>query len=171
MPSMINEPKIYTRSVIETVLVTLLLLALMFATFEVLKAFFGVLTFALIFSVSFAAPFKQLVKLLHNRRKVAATIYAILLIAVVTLPFVLIISAIANHVKEAATFISDARLNGLPALPRWIATLPLIGPQLQSFWSNLPFNPQETIAPHAIQLKTALNHVLTAGTGMLGATL
>lgn len=168
---MINEQKFHPRSIIETTLVTLLLLALMIATFDVLRAFFGVLIFALIFSVSFATPYKGMVKLLSNRRKLAASIYAILLIAIVTLPFVLIISTIANHVKEAEIFISNAKLNGLPPLPKWIANLPLVGAQLQNFWNNVPFNPQETIAPHEVQLKSALNHILTAGTGMLGATL
>lgn len=168
---MVNDQKFYSRNVIETVLVVLLLLGLMVATFEVLRAFFGVLTFALIFSVSFATPFKKLVKLFGNRKKLAAIIYAVLLIAMVTFPFILIVNAVSNHVKEASVFISSVKQHGLPPLPSWIANLPLVGSELNAFWNNLPVNPKETIAPHELQLKAALNHVITAGTGLLGATL
>lgn len=168
---MLNEPRFYSRSIIETILVTLLLLALLISTFEVLRPFFGVLTFALIFSVSFAKPFKKFVKLLGFRKKLAATIYAVLLIALITFPFVLIISAIANHLKDASVFISDVKIHGLPPLPAWIANLPVIGDDLNAFWKNLPLNPKQTIAPHELQFKSALNHVVTTGTGILGTTL
>ena len=168
---MTNEPRFSSRRVIETILVVLLLLSLMFATFEVLRAFFGVLTFALIFSVSFAKPFKHFVNLLGHRKKLAAIIYSILLIALVTFPFILIINAISNHIKEASAFISEVKLHGLPPLPTWIANLPLVGSEINTFWNNLPINPKATIAPHELQVKEALNHVITAGTGLLGATL
>ncbi|WP_354357440.1 AI-2E family transporter [Pedobacter sp. UYP30] len=166
-----SETKFQPKSIVETILVILLLLGLLFATFEVLRAFFGVLTFALIFSVSFATPFKKLTNILGNRKKLAATIYAVLLIALVTFPFVLIVSAISNHIKDALTFISNVKVNGLPPLPTWIANLPLVGNQINSFWNNLPVNPTETIAPHELQVKAALNHVVSAGTGIIGATI
>jgi len=162
--------KASSRNVIETIIVLLLLLALMFALYDVLRAFFGVFTFALIFSVSFAKPYEKLVKLLKYKRKLAATIYAVILIAIVTLPFVFIISAIANHVKEASLFITNVKEHGLPPLPKWAVTMPLIGEQINSFWKNILINPRETIGPHEPQIKAALNHVLTAGAGMLGAS-
>jgi len=167
---MLDNSKTSSRSVIETVLVMLLLLALMFALYDVLRAFFGVFTFALIFAVSFSKPYEKLVKLLKNKRKLAAIIYAILLISIITLPFVFIISAIANHVKEASIFISNVKEHGLPPLSPKIASLPLVGDQITSFWKNILINPQETLGPHEPQIKAAFNHVLTTGMGMLGAT-
>ncbi|HLI92655.1 MAG TPA: hypothetical protein VKU83_03570, partial [Puia sp.] len=71
-----------SRSIIETVLVLLLLLLLMLALYDVLRVFFGVLTFALIFSVSFFGPYERLVRWLRNQRSLGAVIYSIVLIAI-----------------------------------------------------------------------------------------
>src|ERR1700760_1855291 len=116
-----------SRNTIETVLVLLLLLSLMLALYDVLKVFFGVLTFALIFSVSFAQIFERLVRLLNNNRKLAAVIYSILLIAVIALPFIYIVSAVRGHIKETIVWINQVKANGLPVLPAWVVNLPLVG--------------------------------------------
>ena len=50
-----------TRGFIETALALLLLLILLFDLFTVLSVFFGVFTYAIIFSVSFAKLFERMV--------------------------------------------------------------------------------------------------------------
>jgi len=157
-----------TFNIIETVLVLLLLLTLLWALYDVLKVFFGVLTFALIFSVSFAWPFEWLARLLRNRRKLAAVIYSVVLIAILALPFIYIVSTIRGHLKGAIVWIGEVKANGLPPLPGWISGLPYIGEDITSFWVQLQNSPKETIAHHGEQLKAALRHVLTNGVSMVG---
>jgi predicted PurR-regulated permease PerM len=77
----------------------------------------------------------------------------------------------SQHVKEAAYLINDIKTNGLPPLPAWIINLPYVGEQISSFWQSVRDNPKETIALHETQLKLLLQHVVTGGAGMLGATL
>lgn len=160
-----------SRSIIETILVLLLLLSLMLALYDVLKVFFGVLTFALIFSVSFATPFEMLVRLLKGRRTLAAVIYSLLLVTIIALPSFYIISAIRTHIREAIAWIGQVKSNGLPPLPVWLANLPLVGEDVRSFWQQLQDSPKETIAHHEEQLKVALRHILTSGVGMIGTVL
>ena len=119
-----------SRTFIETVLVLLLLLALMLALYDVLRVFFGVFTFALIFSVSFATPFERFARVLKNKRKLAAFLYSLFLIAVIALPFIYIISAMSHHIKDAGHWVADVKENGLPPLPSWIAGLPYIGNEI-----------------------------------------
>ena len=157
-----------SRSMIETILVLLLLLGLMLALYDVLKVFFGVLTFALIFSVSFADIFEWLARVVGNRRKLAATIYTLVLIAIVALPIIFIISALRHHVKEAIAWMNDVRTNGLPPLPAWISGLPIVGEDISTFWQQLQSSPRETIALHGEPVKMALRHILTSGAGMIG---
>ncbi|TDX00875.1 AI-2E family transporter [Dinghuibacter silviterrae] len=157
-----------SRSAIESILVLLLLLALMWALYDVLRAFFGVLTFALIFSVSFAGPFEAMVRLLGNRRKIAAVIYSLLLLGIVALPFMYIIAALRSHVKDAIVWIEQIKENGLPPLPHWIQRLPYVGDELSSFWQELQDSPKDVIASHSEQLRGALRRILTSGAGMLG---
>lgn len=159
-----------SRNTIETILVLLLLLALMWALYDVLRVFFGVLTFALIFSVSFAGPFERLVRLLGRRRKVSAVIYSILLLAIVALPFIYIISALRSHVKDAILLIGQIREHGLPPLPRWIAGLPFVGEEVATFWQQLQDSPKDAIAVHGEQLRIALRGILSSGAGMIGTT-
>ena len=160
-----------SRSTIETVLVLLLLLSLMLALYDVLKVFFGVLTFALIFSVSFADLFERLVRLLNKKRKLAAVIYSILLIAIVALPLIYIVSAVRGHIKEAIVEINQLKANGLPALPAWVVNLPLVGQDISSFWQELQESPKDVIAHNEEQIKLTLRHVLTSGVGMIGTVL
>lgn len=160
-----------SRSIIETVLVLLLLLSLMLAMYDLLKIFFGVLTFALIFSVSFASPFELLVRLVNNKRSLAAVIYSILLIAIIALPFIFIVSAVRGHIKEAIAWINQLKANGLPPLPAWVGNLPIVGEDIRAFWQQLQESPKDAIAHNEEQIKLALRHALSSGVGMLGTVL
>lgn len=159
-----------SRNTIETILVLLLLVALMWALYDVLRVFFGVLTFALIFSVSFTGPFERLVRLFGNRRKISAVVYSILLLAIFALPFIYIISALRSHVKDAIQWIGQIKESGLPPLPRWITNLPFVGEEVGTFWQQLQESPKETIAIHGEQLRGALRRILSSGAGVLGTT-
>jgi predicted PurR-regulated permease PerM len=156
---------------IETILVVLLLLSLMLAVYDVLRFFFGVFTFALIFSVSFAPAYERLARLLGKRRVLAAVIYTVLLIALIAIPITLIISALRHHVKEAITWMNDIKANGLPPLPKWVTGLPIVGEDIGTFWQQLQNSPRETIALRSEPMKVALRHILTSGAGMLGTAL
>jgi predicted PurR-regulated permease PerM len=162
---------IETRNIIESILVLFLLLALMLALYDVLRVFFGVLTFALIFSVSFAKPFEWLVKILKNRRKLAAFIYSIILVAVIAVPLVYIFSAFSRHVKHAIILVTEIKEKGLPSLPLWLSRIPFIGDQLSSFWVQLQLSPKETFMLHEQQIKVVLHHILASGIGILGAAV
>jgi hypothetical protein len=79
--------------------------------------------------------------LLGGRRKLAAFIYALLLIGIVALPFVYLINELANLIQESQVYIADAKANGLPPLPDWIAGLPLVGKNISSTWQKLQNDP------------------------------
>ena len=142
-----------SRNIIETILVILLLLCLMLALYDVLKVFFGVLTFALIFSVSFAGPFERLVTLFNHRRKLAAVVYSVILLAIIALPFIYIISALRGHIREAIGWVNEIKRNGLPPLPAWVHGLPVVGGDIEAFWLQLQKSPREAIGHHGDQLK------------------
>ena len=158
------------RSIIETVLLLLLLLALLFALYDVLRVFFGVFTFAIIFAVSFSNLFEMMSAKLKNRRKLAASIYSILLIGIIATPFVYIISALSRHVKHAVLFIAEVKTNGVPNLPDWITGLPFIGVEVSAFWQQVQERPKEVLTLHEFQIRNALHHIMTGGVGMIGTT-
>lgn len=160
-----------SRSIIESVLVLLLLLCLMWALYDVLKVFFGVLTFALIFSVSFSRPFEWLVRRVGNRRGLAAFIYSILLIAVIALPVIFIVHTIRGHVRDVIGWLGDIKTNGIPPLPAWVAKVPFAGDEISSFWRELQDSPRDTIVHHEDQVKMALRQLLNSGIGIISTAL
>ncbi|WP_343704105.1 AI-2E family transporter [Chitinophaga sp.] len=160
-----------SRSILETILVLLLLLALLLALYDVMKVFFGVFTFAIIFYVSMAQPYERLVRLLNNRRKLAAVIYSVVLVLVVALPFVYAIAALGRHVKDALHLVEEVKQHGLPDLPPNITGMPYIGETITAFWQQLQDNPRETIVGYEQQIKMVLHHLLTGGAGIIGAAL
>lgn len=159
------------RSIIETILVLLLLLALLAALYDVLKIFFGVFTFALIFYVSMQRPYEQLVRLLKQRRKLAAVIYSIILILIVALPFIYVVAALAGHVKGFLQLADGLRAHELPDLPESITSLPYIGQPIAELWKQLEENPRETLSTYQHQLHIVLQHILAGGAGILSASL
>jgi predicted PurR-regulated permease PerM len=165
-----NSRPLTPRSLIETVMLMLLLLALLVALYDVLKVFFGVFTFALIFSVSFAGPFERLVRFLRNRRTISAVVYSVLLAGLIATPLAYLISSMSHHVKEWIHWLNEMRTNGIPDLPPSITRLPYIGKDIASFWQQLQENPRETIALHETQIRDILRRILTSGAGMLGIT-
>lgn len=158
------------RNTIETTLVILLLLSLFIALYSVLQIFFGVLTFALIFSVSFAGPFERLVAFLNNRRRLAAIIYSILLTAIIVLPFGFLIASVRVYIREALVWVSGVKVHGLPPLPQWMANLPLVGEDVQTFWQQLQDSPQ-TVLHDSERLRMLLHRLLAGGLGMLATAL
>jgi predicted PurR-regulated permease PerM len=160
-----------SRGFIETALAFLLLLILLFDLYTVISVFFGVFTYAIIFSVSLAKLFERLVRLLNNKRKLAAFIYALLLIAVIALPFIYIISALSDYAAKAQQWITDAKTQGVPALPDWIAGLPFVGKKMADFWHQLQNNPATTIAAYEPQIKNILQRLISGGAGIVGAAL
>jgi len=152
-----------SRSVIETIVIL--------ALYDVLRVFFGVLTFALIFSVSFFGPYERLVRWLGNRRSLASLVYSILLIAIIALPFTYIVSGVRGHIREAIRWVGDVKTNGLPPLPSWVAGLPLVGEDISSFWQQLKDSPKDAIAHHSEQMRLVLRHMLASGVSIIGTAL
>lgn len=168
---MIQENPPFSRSVIETVLLLLALLALLFALFDVLKVFFGVFTFALIFYASFSMVFERFARLLNHRRKIAGVIYSLVLIAIIAMPFIFMITALGKHVKDVVHLVEEVKTHGIPPLPEKVVQLPYAGDGIADFWHHLQENPKEAVIGHEHQIKNVLHHLVTGGLGILGTGL
>lgn len=164
-------PQDGSRSIIESILILFFFVGLMFALYDVMQVFFGVLTFALIFSVSFADIFERFVRALGNRRTLAAVLYTCILVAIIAVPSTFLLSSLRRHIKDGIGWMEDIKAHGLPPLPGWLSGLPFIGSEIDTFWVELQSSPKDAIAPHAEQLRKALHHILTSGAGMMGTAL
>src|SRR6478752_4799468 len=124
------------RGFIESSIALGLLFLLLFDLFIVLKTFFGVFTYAIIFAVSFAPLFEKLSGLLNSKRKLAAFIYAIILIAIIAVPFAYLLMALSDYASSAQQWIVDAKEKGVPNLPEWARSVPFVGNKINAFWDQ-----------------------------------
>ncbi|HEY5771120.1 MAG TPA: AI-2E family transporter [Chitinophagaceae bacterium] len=156
------------RSIIETALVLLLLLILLSSLYTVLSIFLGVFTYAIILAVAIHPLFEKLARLLGGKRKLAAFIYALILIAIVALPFVYLINELASLIQGSQAYIADAKANGLQPLPEWIAGLPVVGENISSSWQKLQNDPS-AIHLYEPKIRAVLTRLLGGGLGVVGA--
>ncbi|MES2113326.1 MAG: AI-2E family transporter [Bacteroidota bacterium] len=168
---MFESNKPISKSLVETVLVVLLFLGLLYALFQVLEVFSGVLTFALVFAVSFSYPYGKLVAWFRGRRKLAGVVYSVSLIAVIALPFIFLISALSRHVRELVGWIGTVQRQGLPPLSDKITNLPLVGDAIASFWKDLQQSPKEVVHIHGRDLSVLLHHLVTGGLSVIGVAV
>ena len=159
------------RDLMETILVVLLFMLLLYALYSVLDVFFGVLTFALVFAVSFYKPYESVAKKMKGKRKLAAVLYALVLVLVVALPLTFLIASMSRHLKEVMVWITVAKTQGLPPLPDYIVKLPFAGSSIASFWADFQQSPKETLRLHEHQLNLVLKHVITTGMGVIGVSI
>jgi predicted PurR-regulated permease PerM len=162
-----SQPPV-TRDTIETIIVVLLFIGLLYALFNVLEVFFGVLTFALIFSVSFSRSYERLVRLFRGKRKLSSIVYALVLTAIVALPLLFLIKAMSKHLMQLAPWLTMVKAHGLPPLPLFVTNLPVVGASIASFWSNFKESPKDVIGAHEHQINSIVRHVITGGIGVLG---
>lgn len=160
-----------SRNIIETILVAFLLFALLIALYDVLHLFFGVLTFALVFAISFEQVFEWLVNRLKNKRKLAAFIYSVLLIAIIAVPLGFMFSSLARNVKPVVEWINDVKENGLPPLPQSVASFPLVGKGISKVWNTYHDDPKQIIADHQQQVQQLSQKAITSGASILETLL
>jgi len=158
------------RNSVETALVVLLLLILLSTLYTVLSVFLGVFTYAIILAVAIHPLFEKLARVLGGRRKLAAFIYALLLIGIVALPYIYLISELANYAQQSIKYVTDAKENGLPPLPEWIAGLPVVGGKISTAWQDMQKDPA-SIGLYEPQIKAVLSRILTGGLGVIGSGL
>ncbi len=168
---MSNPQKPVSRNLIETVLMVLLFMGLIYALYRVLEVFFGVLTFALIFSVSFARTYERFVKLLKGKRKLAAIIYSVVLTGIVAVPLIFLIAAMSRHLKQLTPWLAMVKTHGLPPLPPYLSSLPFVGDSLSSFWSGFRDSPKGVLGAHGHQINMIVRRIITGGLGVLGVAL
>lgn len=161
----------WSKRIVETLIIVLFAVLLLFALYTVFQVFFGVLTFALIFSVSFAKLYETLCRRFNKKRKLVSFLYSLVLISIIAVPMVFVTSVVVQRVGDFISWIGEVRKTGLPDLPDWITGLPIAGDGIHSYWEQVKADPQSALVGHEDQIKSFLQTLLSQGLGILGVTL
>lgn len=158
------------QQVIEAALALLLVSALLAATFWVLLPFVGVLTYAVILATATAGLFDQMVVLLGGRR-LAAVCFGVIAAAITIVPLIYLCSSVVSHVDVAEAWLREASSRGIPNLPEWISSLPLLGKKVTPIWQDLQRDGLALLQRYEPQLATAGRWLLGFSAGLMLAIL
>ncbi len=103
----------------------------------IIAPFAPALLWAAIMSFTTWSIFQRLAKWLRGREVLAASLLVSLMLVVVVLPFIYALIAFADQSNTLYIHIKEQMQTGIPALPNWIAGLPIIGSKLQEGWHSL----------------------------------
>lgn len=165
------ETDFNSRRIIEIALAFVLLMLLLSSMYTVLSPFLGVFAYVAILTVPMYKPFEKLVKLVGNRRKLAAFLYGLIAVAIVVLPFILLINTLAHQVQIMSEWLDNIKVSGPGALPESISGIPYLGPKVQEIWTQLENDPTSTLAKYEPQIKGLLDKLISGGAGIIGAGL
>jgi predicted PurR-regulated permease PerM len=124
------------RSKLEQNLGWAVLLALAFGCLVVLRPFVSALLWAVVLSFSSWPLYRRLLRLVGNRRSLAATFMTLAMVLTLLLPFVIIGTTLGSSVKEFTVATQHWIQGGPPAPPAWLAKVPVVGGKAVDYWQS-----------------------------------
>lgn len=131
---------------IERVLGLILLAALIAACLQIVAPFIVPLLWGIILSVSTWPIFARLRDLLGGRRRLAATLMTLVLLALFVGPIAFLVASMADNVQAVAGLVRDLGEIGANAPPAWLDGIPWIGPLAARYWTQLAANMSSILA-------------------------
>ncbi|HEX5068834.1 MAG TPA: AI-2E family transporter [Vicinamibacterales bacterium] len=152
-----------------TFLVLVIIAALIAGSLWTLWPFLGALLWATTIAV---ATWPLLLKLQHGlggRRTPAAALMTLAIAAVFLVPFVWAVTVLIDLGVQGVELVRAASERGLQPLPDWVASIPMLGPRLQSRWQELTLGGPEQVADALRPLARQAAGWTIALTGGIGA--
>ncbi|MFO1432273.1 MAG: AI-2E family transporter [Candidatus Competibacteraceae bacterium] len=156
---------------IQRIVGMVILAVLAFACLKIMAPFIGPLLWAIIITVSTWPLFVRLRTALGERRKLAATLMALVLACLFVVPIVMLVNSLSESVAGVVTLLRDLTSLKLGEPPTWLADIPLLGKRLDAEWHQAMVNMPATLEqarPYIEQTATwILKQAATFGTALL----
>jgi predicted PurR-regulated permease PerM len=120
----------------ERIIALFLIAGLFFACLQITAPFLRAFTWATIMAVSTWSLFLRLRHRLGERKKLAATVMALILALAFLLPGVVLVASLTDSIQSVAALATDLTTLQLPDLPSWVTGLPLVGERITSVWQS-----------------------------------
>ena len=154
-----------------TLLNVLAILALIVASFWILRPFLGAFVWATTIVVATWPLLVKLQRLLWGKRALAVTILSLVLLGLLFVPFVVSIGAIVGNSDAIAARAQTLSGFQVPPLPEWIAGLPLVGEKLSRAWDRVVGTGLQDLMAQAAPYAGEATKWLVAKLGGIGMAL
>lgn len=154
-----------------TTLAILCLLLLIATALWVLLPFLAATVWATMIVVATWPMLKSLEHRLGGRRGLAVTAMTLVMLLLLFVPLLLAIDTIVSNAVEIANLARKFVTAGLPQPPEWVATLPLVGGKLHTFWVQLADAGSQALVEKAEPYAAQSGRWLLAKIGSMGFML
>ncbi|WP_443694747.1 AI-2E family transporter [Pseudomonas sp.] len=121
----------------DRLLVQILLLVLFGASFWVMAPFWSALFWGAVLAFASWPLMVLLTRWLGGRESLAAGILTLGWMLLVAVPLVWLGFNLADHVRDAVALIKDIQVDGFPAAPAWLGSIPFVGERLVAMWGSI----------------------------------
>ena len=139
------------------------------ACLMIVLPFLPLIAWGIIIAVAAYPGFRDLQRWLGGRGGLSATIFTVVLLAVLIVPVVLLAGTLVEGIQTFAARFKAGTLM-IPPPPAGVETWPIIGVPLNSLWSRASADLTEAVRSFAPQIKAILPGVFSASAG-LGLTI
>ncbi|MCG9698661.1 AI-2E family transporter [Vibrio natriegens] len=165
-----NESKIFISNMVESSIRIGLIFVLFMFTYDIIKPFILPVIWGAIIAVALLPVTKRLQRAYGGRRGLAATTIALLGIALLVTPLVMVSGSIYDGATHALQVLQSGDVK-IPGPKPSVADWPLVGGKLYDTWTLFSTNLEQAIQTFMPQIKSALTSLLGMMGGALGSVL
>jgi len=159
-----------TKKTIEALIKIGVVALLLIYCFMILKPFLVIMIWGLVIAIALYPAYSRIEAWSGGRKKLSAIIVTILLLAIISIPIILLGDSLADGVKYMVGILKEDQLN-IPPPPEEIETWPLIGKTIDGMWQEAADDVEELVFKYQPELKDLLSwfigRVTTAGFGFI----
>jgi predicted PurR-regulated permease PerM len=156
------------RSRLEQNLGWFILILLAAGCLFVMIPFVSSLLWAAVLAFSSWPLYCRLLKLVGNRRALAASLMSLALILVILMPFIIMGAKLADHVGELTAAVRKWIDAGPPAPPEWLHKIPVLGNRIVEYWQTLATDSAKMLAVVKRLVEPASAQLLALGVALGG---
>jgi len=158
----------FQKEAIEAAIKITILGAMIVWTLLIIKPFLIPVLWGMIIAVAMEPLIAKLAAMMGGRRKVAAVLFALVVIAALIIPSVKLVTSSVDTIQSITTAMDENTLK-VPPPPANVSEWPFIGPPLSKFWTQASINLEAALKQYGPQLKTAALTLLgSVGGGVKG---
>ncbi len=146
------------------VLAALVLLTL--GCYLVVRPFLTAFLWGVIIAVSTRGLYRGLVRLVRARRKLAAALFGLFLVAILFVPISVFAIRLAAGAPALIARVDEMLSGGLRQPPEWLASIPLVGKAANGWWQSVSADPEQLREELRPLLKPIREFLIAAAAGI-----
>ena len=153
-PRQTESDKAFMNRMLDTTIRIGIVLLLAYWCFKIISPFIGPIMWAIIIAVAIYPLYLKLVAAIGGRKKIAATLFAIITLTLLIVPTIKLSASMVDTAQALSAAWESGTLK-IPTPSENVAEWPLIGEKLYKYWTLASVNIEAALKQIAPQLKTA----------------